>query len=88
MRLGDEHSVKPCKCLNCEKILDAVSAVLDYGFDASPDPTDFTVCFDCGHVMGFAEDLSLRELTTEEIIKIAGDPRIIAIQKARARVKK
>lgn len=88
MRLGGEHKVKPCKCLNCGEMLDAASAVLEYGFDASPDSTDFTVCIGCGHVMGFAEDLSLREVTIEEIIKIAGDPRLIAIQKARARVKK
>lgn len=33
--------------------------------------------------MAFAEDLTLRDLTDAEMHEVAGDPRILAVQKAR-----
>jgi hypothetical protein len=51
---------------------------------AMPRLGDITVCFYCGHIMGFTDDLQLRELTDEEIHKVAGDPIVIKIQAARA----
>jgi hypothetical protein len=55
--------------------------------DGGPSPGDFTVCIYCGHIMAFADDLTLRELTGDEMHAIAGDPRIIRIQKARKALK-
>lgn len=51
--------------------------------DERPTPGDITVCIYCGHIMAFADDLSFRELTGEEIHDIAGDERILDIQRAR-----
>jgi len=51
--------------------------------DDKPASGDVTVCLYCGHIMAFAEDLSLRELTNEEAREVAGDKRILAIQRAR-----
>jgi len=39
----------------------------------------------CGHIMVFADDLTYREPTADEMVEIASDPSIIAIQKARAK---
>ena len=50
-----------------------------------PKPGDFTICLACGHLMGFREDLTLRDLTSIEMLKVAGDKRILAVQRARGR---
>jgi hypothetical protein len=52
--------------------------------DTAPDPGDVTVCIYCGHIMAYDDDLGLRELTPVEQLNIAGDERILAIQRARA----
>jgi len=54
--------------------------------DVRPGPGDITVCIMCGHVMGFCSDLTLRDLTSEEQVQVAGDPRILAVQRARGKV--
>jgi len=87
MRVGGDHLIPASSCLNCGKLLDAATGVLEYGFDATPDPGDLTVCIACGHLMAFGDDLQLRDLTAEEMKDAAGDRRIIAIQEARARTK-
>lgn len=66
--------VKPSPCLACGKNLD--SAISTTG-KHKPRPDDVTVCLDCHHIMAFAWDMSLRELTDEEITDIAGDPRLL-----------
>jgi hypothetical protein len=53
-----------------------------------PSSGDFTVCIRCGHVMCFAEDLTLRDPTGAELVTIAGDWRLLAIQAARGKVMK
>jgi hypothetical protein len=53
--------------------------------EAVPSDGDVTVCFDCGHIMVFA-DGRLRNPTDTEMHDIAGDPRIIKLQQARARI--
>jgi hypothetical protein len=50
---------------------------------ARPRPGNISVCIDCGHIMAFADDLTLRNLTDAEMIEIAGDKRILALQRAR-----
>ena len=66
---------KPCPCLNCGTLLDGVSD--------SPSPGDITVCLTCGHIMAFAEDMNFRALTDDEIRMVAGDRRIVLINKLR-----
>ena len=73
-----------CKCLSCGEVLDVVS---DLSLEVNQvRPGDITVCLYCGHVGAFAEDLSLRELTPEEVHEVAGNEEILALQKARTRV--
>jgi hypothetical protein len=50
-------------------------------------PGCITICFSCGHVMVFDDNLKFRELTDEEVIEVAGDPRLIEFSKLRARYK-
>jgi hypothetical protein len=55
--------------------------------EAEPLSGDLTICFYCGHLMAFADDLTLRALTDTEIIEAAGDPDLIRFQKVRAKVR-
>jgi len=73
-------------CLDCGEALDAATSVGDS--DSTPSSGDVTICIKCGHIMAFDDLLRLRELTGEEIVDMAGDPRIIAIQKARVEIEK
>jgi hypothetical protein len=76
-----DNRVPPCCCLNCGFELDAA---FDTSLvERSPRPGDATICIICGHLMVFGNDLTLRELTDEEIKKFAGDPRIVRAQQAR-----
>jgi hypothetical protein len=69
--------VPPSPCLGCGKINDMSTG------PQRPDPGDITVCFSCGHIMVFAEDLSVRNPNDAEMMIIAGDKRILQIQTAR-----
>jgi hypothetical protein len=80
-----ETRLKPSACLNCGKILDAAS---DPFGKQKPRPGDITICIKCGHVMAFNSDLQYRELTSEEILIIAGNKKLITLQKARAEIMK
>lgn len=67
-------------------MLDAVSVVGEDVKDQMILPTaeeSFTVCIVCGHVMGFNADGTIRPLTDAEMVQIAGDRRMLAIQRAR-----
>ena len=75
------------KCLDCGRKVDAATFA-QAGPIAAPEPNDITLCLHCGHLMAFADDLTLRELTDAEIHEVAGDKRIIAVQKARGMVMK
>lgn len=80
MKLGSENVLKSCACSGCGEVFDRASCV---GEDKAPRPGDVTVCIRCGHIMAFANDLSFRELTDAEMRAVAGDKRLIALQKAR-----
>jgi hypothetical protein len=84
MKIGQDQKIAPSPCLSCGKLLDACTAV---DADGGPSPGDFTVCISCGHLMAFADDLTLRELTGHEMHAVAGDRRIIAVQNARKALK-
>jgi hypothetical protein len=83
--LGTITQMRPTTCTNCRKVVDAASGVAT---DAKPDPGDFTICLACGHLMVFADDLTLRDLNDDEIVEIAGDRRVLAVQRARGMVAK
>jgi len=85
MIVGDPRDIPVSSCTNCGTILDAATSVGDHGI---PSEGDVTICIKCGHIMAFDSDLALRDLTGEEIVEFAGDPRIIAIQKARVELEK
>jgi len=86
MKLGTDHHLPTHpKCLACGKLLDGATGIND---DAHPDPDDWTVCIYCGHIMVFTRDLMLRNPTATEIRQIAGDSRIVAIQRARKAMEK
>ena len=76
MIIGEPCKLSASECPNCKTVCDRASCV---GEDGEPEPGDITVCMTCGHVMAFAENMSLRELNNEEIHKIAGDERILTI---------
>jgi hypothetical protein len=67
------------RCLDCGKILDAAT---DAFGDEKPAPGDASICFHCGHIMAFADNLTLRPLTDEEIKQVAGDSKIIKVRTA------
>lgn len=82
MKLGIDRHMPLAVCLGCGKKIDGATYVGEE--DQAPDPDDITVCIYCGHIQAYAENLSLRELTPVEQLRIAGDERILAIQRARA----
>jgi hypothetical protein len=85
MKLGTDRHIPKSACTNCGKVLDGATCV---GTDAAPDPGDATICINCGHLMVFDAALGLRELTAEEIRQMAGDERILAVQRARGQLEK
>lgn len=70
-------------CRGCGKLLNGAAEAFGR---ARPHPGNISVCIYCGHLMAFADDMTLRDLTDEEMHEIAGDPMIIAVQRARAKV--
>jgi len=71
------------ECLRCRKKVDAASCVADGG--AAPEPGDVTICIFCGYLMTFADDLSFRELTEEDILELPLDE-VSRFQNARKKV--
>jgi len=71
------------ECLRCRKKVDAASGVADDG--AVPEPGDVTICIFCGYLMTFADDLSFRELTEEDILELPLDE-ISRFQSARKHI--
>lgn len=63
-------------------MLDAATSM---GEDAVPSDGDITICIKCGHIMAFENGLP-RNLTDAEMLHIAGDRRIVALQKIRGKV--
>jgi hypothetical protein len=48
-----------------------------------PKAGQLSICFKCGHLAMFAEDLTLRDLNDEEMHAVAGDPFILEAQRLR-----
>jgi Zn ribbon nucleic-acid-binding protein len=71
-------------CLSCGHAMELASSLENQ----MPSEGATTICIKCGHIMAFDAQLKFRELTDAEMLKIAGDPELIEIQKARASVMK
>lgn len=78
--VGPSVRVPMSACLGCGKRMDGATGV-DHA--NAPEPGHFTICIGCGHLMAFDGDMRLRSLTDEEMYAIAGDPRVIDVQRAR-----
>jgi hypothetical protein len=74
-----------CICPSCGKVFDMAT---DATSDETPSPGDITICLTCGHLMAFTDDMTVRELTPKEMHEIAGDPYVLALQKARGEAMK
>src|SRR5262249_26798802 len=74
-------------CLNCGVLLDGASAV-EKGEprEHHPKAGDLTICIKCGHLMMYADEGSFRELTDQEVREVAGDERLLLIQRVRRRM--
>ena len=88
LTLGKDNRFAACSCLACGKVLDAANVVSTDGQDYAPSSGDITICLGCGHVMAFDDDLKLREMTDAEAREIAGDRRMLAVQKARGELER
>ncbi|MCK1670354.1 hypothetical protein [Bradyrhizobium sp. 150] len=83
-RIGKSVQLKAKpQCRDCGELLDGATGV---GANR-PRPGNVSVCFYCGHISVFADDLSLREPNGEEMREIADNETILAIQRARRKLK-
>jgi len=69
----------PSPCLNCGRINDG--AVNAMGMQ-HPEPGDITICLQWRHIMAYDADMKLRALTDDEVVKIAGDKKIVRVIEA------
>lgn len=58
---------QPVSCRSCCKIVDAHTSVEG---DNCPVPNDFSVCFYCGTLSKFDEELNLIPLTSRELVTL------------------
>jgi hypothetical protein len=66
---------KPSQCPYCGHLIDASTSAED----ASPGPGDVTVCLNCREIVVFADDMSLRLPTEQELIEVAGNDKVLAV---------
>lgn len=52
------------KCTKCEAIINEATHTL--GEDSQPVPGDLSICIECEHVMIYADDMTLRDMTEAE----------------------
>ncbi|MBL0319619.1 MAG: hypothetical protein IPP74_10100 [Alphaproteobacteria bacterium] len=77
--------LEPEPCKSCGQVLDMCSPISHEVRE--PNPGDYTICFNCGHVTVFDENLLSREMTDKEAIAIAGNPLIVRAQTLRKKYK-
>ena len=85
MAFGRINRNKACRCLSCSVPIDAAMGVRE---GRGPQPGDVTICIECGHIMAFAHDLTMRILTDKEMLAVAGDRDIIRAQRQIAETKR
>jgi hypothetical protein len=84
--IGESIELPPSNCIGCGKLVDAATPV-DIK-TVTPAPGDITICFYCGHIMVYADDLSLRNPTDVEMFELAGNKTILAMQRMRGKAPK
>jgi hypothetical protein len=62
--------VPESRCLHCGHKLDAATGV---GHHDAPEPGNLSLCINCGAVTIYAEDLTLRGMTREEMDALTND---------------
>jgi len=80
----DAFRVPENTCLSCGQKLDSAARI--EGDAEKPEPGNCTICMHCGHLMAFADDMTLRELNDQEAYDLAGDPTILRFQHVRGMV--
>lgn len=75
MELSDKKHRIPESWCTCGHLLSGATGI-DY--DERPEPGNLSVCAYCGVLRIYAEDLSLRELTREELAEVMADPELNA----------
>ena len=71
-----------CRCPACGSIFDRAGGVLGAN---QPKPGSYSICIHCRNVNVFAPDLTVREATDQELVAVAGDPRLRAVINALAK---
>lgn len=90
LKLARDAEMPETRCANCGKRLDRASGVVAKNARnfKRPKPGDLSLCIGCGHVSVFDEGLRLRAPTAAEIVKWAGDDRLVAASTALASIKR
>lgn len=73
------HEHPPSTCWNCGEPLNCTTS---YGHQRAPRPGDWTHCITCHCMSVFADDLSLREPTVDELAAATRDPHMQLLRKA------
>lgn len=71
------------RCLKCNYRMDCTTEAFGEGM---PKAGDLSMCMMCGYLMVFNEDLTVRELTPEERVRVKSDPNVIRADIVRAGV--
>jgi hypothetical protein len=89
VKMTEAEVMPPARCLNCGYACDRASGIVDRQApdQQRPEPGDFSLCINCGHLSVFADDLTLRPLTDAAILEAAGNPHFVAASTALAAVK-
>jgi hypothetical protein len=83
-----DTKVPPSRCPSCGELNEMALGITP---ETTPRPGSFSLCDCCGHIAVFADDLTVRNPTDEEMIAIAGNKQILIAQEFRtwkARMKK
>lgn len=65
-------------CLDCNMLIDAGTPSNVEAPDVRPPQGgDLAICIQCAHVMIYADDLTVRDLTDEEVVEVASDPDMV-----------
>lgn len=71
------EKIQGSNCPECGRFLDAASGVIGGNQPAKCQPRvgDISICFCCGVLLKYGENLQLRRLTEEEIVALKSDER-------------
>lgn len=76
------QAVPECRCPTCGHTFDCADS---FSGPHRPRPGDISICISCRSLNVFAMDLTVRQPTNQELIAVAGDPKIRAMTNAIAR---